>query len=157
MLNHLECGLCVFGSLKKVNKIRWNSRLYRCFFTCLHISFFHSSPPPGLCLAYFYFACALRFSSNTSKLLVSHCHPKTTNIWGWNRTTAKGNTYTAGFGAVLLNYKSINITVFVNVDGESLRNVNVLFLENTFQNYLQINESFIKKICWKSVETINTM
>lgn len=126
----------------------------------LHISIFLSSQPPGLCLAHFYFACTLYFSSNSSKLpnkLVSHCHPKTTNIWGWNRTTAKGNTYTAGFGAVLLNYKSINITGFVNVDGESLRNVNVLFLENTFQNYLQINESFIKKICWKSVETINTM
>lgn len=128
-------SMCV-GSLNKVNDIRWNSRLYCCcFFTCLHISFFQSSPPPGLCLAYFYFACALHFSSNTSKLLVSHCHPKTTNIWGWNRKTAKGNTYTAVFGAVLLNYKSINITGFVNADGESLRNVNVLFSENTFQNY----------------------
>ncbi len=79
-------SMCL-GSLNKVNDIRWNSRFYCC---CLHIRFFHSLLPPDLCLA---FACALHFSSNTSKLLVSHCHPKTTNIWGWNRETAKGNTY----------------------------------------------------------------
>lgn len=117
-----------FGSLNKVNDIRCHSRFdFCCFFTCLHISFFHSLPPPDLCLA---FACALHFSSNISKLLVSHCHPKTTNIWGWNRKTAKGNTYTAGFGAVLLNYKSINITGFVNADGESLRNQHSLLFSS---------------------------
>lgn len=120
-----------FGSLN--NDIRWNSRLSCCFFTCLHISFFLSSPPLGLCLAHFYFASSLHFSSNTSNQLVSHCHPKTTNSWGWNRKTAKGNTYTAGFGAVLLNYQSINITGFVNVDGESLRNVYILFSEHTYK------------------------
>lgn len=131
LLNRSECGLCVLALW-----IKWTTGetpdFAVVFSTCLHISFFFSSPT-GLSLACSYFAHTLHFSSNTSKQLVSHCHPKTTNIWGWNRETAKGNTYAAGFGAVLLNYKSINIPGFVNVDGESLRNVKVLFSETPFK------------------------
>lgn len=140
-----------FGSLNKVND-RWNSRFYCCFSTCLHISFFRSSPTGLACS---YFAHTLHFSSNTSKQLVSHCHPKTTSIWGWNCETAIGNTYAAGFGPVL-NYKSINIPGFVNVDGESFRNVKVLLSENTFQNnnlyyfIIFVNTLIIilREICW---------
>lgn len=150
-----------FGSLNKVND-RWNSRFYCWFSACLHISFFRSSPT-GLSLACSYFAHTLHFSSNTSKQLVSHCHPKTTNIWGWNRETAIGNTYSAGFGAVLLKHKYLNIPGFVNVDGESFRNVKVLFSENTFQNFWRyiLFYNFFKYMYYntleKSVETINLL
>lgn len=133
LLNRSECSLCVLALW-----IKWMTGETPDFAVVflLHISFFLSSPT-GLTLACSYFAHS-HFSSNTSKQLVSHCHPKTTNIWGRNRETAKGNTYAAGFGAVLRNNKSINITGFVNVDGESLTNVKVLFSENIFQHYLQI-------------------